>query len=169
MTISPISNQKGIPQSLKTDAFSNLKILSLSNLGLKEFPESVCGLNQLVILNIMGNKMTNLPESIGNLRNLREFLAGDNRIENNFNFGRNSFETLPPSIENWTKIEKLWLCDCGVHSLPLDSMKKLVNLKQLLLHDNPLDNFPRYVLLGMKNLKLFTLGIVYSKYQSLNK
>jgi Leucine-rich repeat (LRR) protein len=87
-------------------------------------------LTNLVSLNIDENKLTELPDSIGNLTNLT-----------NLSIYMNQLTSLPDSIGNLTNLTRLWLYDNELTSLP-DSIGNLTNLGYLHISCNRLTSLP---------------------------
>jgi Leucine-rich repeat (LRR) protein len=75
-----------------------------------------------------------LPDSIGNLINLKGLYLSNNK-----------FSSLPDSIGNLINLQKLHLSDNQFSSLP-DSIGNLINLKILLITNNKLESLPTSIL-----------------------
>jgi Leucine-rich repeat (LRR) protein len=75
-----------------------------------------------------------LPDSIGNLINLRELKLYNNQLE-----------SLPDSIGNLINLQELWVGHNSLKNLP-DSIGNLLNLKELYLSDNKLESLPTSIL-----------------------
>lgn len=93
---------------------------------MESFPAEVCELTHLNRLRVPNHSFTQLPETIGNLRDLEVLDLAGNRIH-----------TVPPAIGELEKLRKLNLSGNSIESLP-DSISRLKNLKVLELKDNPL-------------------------------
>ena len=91
---------------------------------LKFLPDSIGNLKNLRILDLSNNKLETLPDSIGNLTNLEELY-----LSNNYHFSK-----LPDSIGNLKKLEVLELEKTSLKSLP-ESLENLTNLKELSLSE----------------------------------
>ena len=72
--------------------------LDLSAKSLKEIPEAIGILSNLLVLNLANNKLSSLPESMRNLKSLR-----------NLDIRRNSFEILPELIDGPLDAEQLFI------------------------------------------------------------
>jgi len=83
-------------------------------------------------LNLGGNQLTTLPDSIGNLTNLNTLNLGGNKY-----LGGNQLTTLPKSIGNLNNLNELYLENNQLTTLP-DSIENLTNLTHLYLNDNPI-------------------------------
>jgi len=110
---------------------NNVIKISLYNSGLLKLPESIGELKELKELNVEGCKLKELPESIGNL-DMLIFL----NIRNNY-----SLVSLPESLGNLKSLEKLDLSNNMIDSLP-NSMGNLKNLRKLKLSHNYLKAIP---------------------------
>ena len=89
---------------------------------LKSLPDSIGNLKNLRILDLSNNYLTTLPESIGNLKNLEEL-----NLSNNYGFSK-----LPESIGNLKNLRTLKLKRTNLGSLP-ESVENLINLEDLSL------------------------------------
>ncbi|MHA1386077.1 MAG: leucine-rich repeat domain-containing protein, partial [Candidatus Helarchaeota archaeon] len=103
-------------------------------------------------MNLGDNQLTTLPESIGNLKSLKElYLEG------------NELTTLPESIGNLKSLKELYLRNNKLTALP-ESLGGLDNLKTLYLAGNPLSG---------KELKVYKKGaravVEYCKNKLLEK
>ncbi len=76
--------------------FKNLKILDISNNGIKYLPENIGDLKHLKLLDASGNKLETIPESIGELSELEKLYLT-----------KNDLKTLPPSISKLKKLKIL--------------------------------------------------------------
>lgn len=85
------------------------------------------------MLKLGGEKITSLPEGIGNLTNLVELVLVHNQLT-----------SLPDSIGNLTNLKELHLNNNQLTSLP-ESIGKLTNLEKLVLHNNKLKTLPNSI------------------------
>ena len=113
------------------DGFTNLKKLYLYYNRLTKLPESIGNLTNLEILWLEHNYLTKLPESIGNLTNLEALRLSYNKLTE-----------LPDSIGNLTNLEELDLDYNKLTELPESIGSNLTNLKWLWLNDNDLTELP---------------------------
>lgn len=108
--------------------------LWLDERGMLTLPESVGELSQLRELYLHSNKLTALPDCIGQLSQLRALYLDDNLL------GK-----LPESIGRLSHLEELSICNNRLTRLP-ESLKELKQLKRLYLHKNKSLGFPAEVL-----------------------
>jgi internalin A len=125
--------------------------LSLSGKDLTELPESIGNLTQLRTLDLSYNKLTELPEFIGNLTRLRTLSLGGNQLTE-----------LPGSIGNLTQLRTLSLYWSPLGKLP-EFIGKLTQLQILDLSGNQLTKLPEFI--G----KLTQLKILDLSYNQLTK
>ncbi len=107
--------------------------LDLSYSQLKDLPESVGDLTNLIELNLSENLLDNLPEFMGNLTKLT-------RLDLRFN----QLKTLPEFMGNLTKLTRLDLSFNQLKTLP-ESMENLTDLIELNLSTNQLKYLPESV------------------------
>ena len=89
-------------------------------------PTSIQRLTKLEFLYLDGNKLTELPAEICDLRELRQLSVSDNHLVN-----------LPTSIHRLTKLKKLYLVGNKLTELPAE-IGDLRELRQLGVSQNPL-------------------------------
>ena len=115
------------------------EVLDLNRCGLSDIPDTLGELEDLrfvhignTFLSINGrpNTFTALPDSIGNLKNLKSLDLYDAQIR-----------ALPDSIGNLTSLQSLNLHGVQIRALP-DSIGNLKNLKSLDLHDAQIRALP---------------------------
>ncbi|XP_053951938.1 leucine-rich repeat-containing protein 58 [Anastrepha ludens] len=172
--------------------FTNLKILDLSSNCLTQLPEAICNLplvtliaknNQLTNkslpksfvmrnsalkeLNLSGNQLTHFPEQVVELRQLRYFYAGANKISaiskdiwkmqslQVLSLGGNLINDVPEAVGSLSQLQALVLCDNLIEKIPT-SIAHLDSLKSLLLHKNRLRHLPKDII-ALKNLTELSL------------
>jgi Leucine-rich repeat (LRR) protein len=86
--------------------------------------------------------LENLPDSIGNLINLKQLYLSNNKLE-----------SLPDSIGNLINLKQLYLSNNKLESLS-DSIGNLINLKELSLSNNKISTLPTSILKIKQALKI---------------
>ena len=104
--------------------------LDLTGVGLREVPSEVWTLTDLADLQLSNNKLTCLPEGLGNLKHLERLGLAGNRLR-----------SLPESIGNCVKLEGLWAHGNVLGSLP-SAIGKCEWLRHLMLAGNRLRALP---------------------------
>ena len=89
------------------DAWVRVETLDASNNALTALPASLVMLTALKLLNVNDNKLSELPEWIGDLRAMEEFFANDNELT-----------ALPASLAKLTALKKLEARDNKLSELP---------------------------------------------------
>ncbi|XP_050136936.1 disease resistance protein RPV1-like isoform X1 [Malus sylvestris] len=139
--VSPRKNTKLSSFSLASLPRS-LTSLSLDCCNISEIPSALTMLSSLEYLNLDGNPITSLPESMNNLVKLRTLKGSECR----------NLTTLPELPHSLTS---LTLVRCNISEIP-SSLTMLSSLKYLNLHGNPITSLPE----SMNNLvKLQTLRV----------
>ena len=124
------------------DGFDNLEVLVLDNNNLTEIPESITNIRTLKYLYLFGNRIKSIPHHIKNLENL-EFLG----------LGANEIQYIAPEIGNLVNLEHLYLQENRIESLPRE-IGNLVHLQDLYVSENENLSYPdqRTALFWAKNL-----------------
>jgi len=107
--------------------------LSLSGMKLTELPESLGQLTQLQTLTLNGNQLTALPESLGQLTQLQKLDLANNQLT-----------VLPESLGQLTQLQTLDLYDNQLTALP-ESLGQLTQLQNLDLDNNHLTALPEWL------------------------
>jgi internalin A len=118
-----------INQALRTGAGP----LDLSGRRLTELPESIGQLTQLQSFYLHGNQLTALPESVGRLTELK-----------NLNVSHNQLTELPESIGQLTQLQRLDLSGNQLRALP-ECIGRLTQLQRLDFSDNQLMALPESI------------------------
>jgi|CXWL01.1.fsa_nt_gi GTPase SAR1 family protein len=133
--------EKKIAEALQSRATE----LDLSGMKLTELPDSLGQLTQLTELNLSSNKLTALPESLGQLTQLTKLDLSNNQLT-----------SLPDSLGQLTHLRELSLFQNQLTTLP-DTFEKLIYLTTLDLFKNQLTALPKAVQ-NLRNLKRLNLA-----------
>lgn len=101
---------------------------------IQTLPREIGLLSELEVLDLHGEELTSLPESIGDLYALREFRAGGNRLER-----------LPYGLRRLRSLRSLVLTENQLTSLP-EEIGDLAELEELRVGDNDLEALPEGLL-----------------------
>jgi hypothetical protein len=107
--------------------------LNLDRLGLTELPESIGSLRQLQSLDLSRNNLTEIPESIGSLRQLQSL-----------DLSRNNLTEIPESIGSLKQLQSLYLSDNKLTEIP-ELIGSLKQLQSLDLAGNQLIELPELI------------------------
>jgi hypothetical protein len=133
-----------IPTPSEKASFQKLKRIHLRANQISWIPSNWFQRFTLIqVIDLKNNKLTSIPDSIGDLKNLRSL-----------NLGANNIEKLPESIGELTNLSNLYLSWNKLETLP-ESIGNLTNLKILDLDNNQLRILPQ----SMKDLKLRNFSI----------
>ena len=143
-----------VPQELHNLGITNMNtvVLNLSRKNLTNLPSSIGKLKQLRILDLEDNRLNSLPSSIGNLKNLIYIGLEGNRLN-----------SLPESIFKLKKLQELRLSQNYLESVPRQ-IGNLKNLTNLGLAGNKLTSIPKEI---GKLKKLDVLFLGFNKLTSL--
>lgn len=122
--------EKEIEEALKSGATE----LNLSSMKLTELPESIGKLTQLKILKLDNNKITTLPESLCNLIELRALHL----------YANPSLAELGNLLSGLSKLEEVDLGYTGLSEFP-NWIRYLENLKILYLWNNNITSLPEWI------------------------
>lgn len=116
--------------ALRRGDLAGVRELDLSNCGLTELPEELFGLaGTLEVLDVGGNRLTDLPPRMAELRALRVLFASGNR-----------FRTSPPVLGALPALSQLGLRGAGISELPAEALPPAI--RWLTLTDNRLERLP---------------------------
>ena len=136
---------------------TDLETLVLSGNGLREVPEALGRLKSLRMLDLGHNQLAHLPEELGDIEGLSDFLyLNDNRLFElpsslrklaklrYLNISQNQFAILPDCICRMANLLELRADANQMTSLP-DSIAELKRLRELHLRDNRLTFLPEAI------------------------
>eukprot|EP00435_Cladocopium_sp_Y103_P006896 s1956_g2.t1 len=142
---------ESLPQSF--GSLSSLKDLWLTGNRLQDLPESFGGLSKLQQLRLGGNQLLRLPESFGQLKALRQLALEENLLQTLpcsfsqlsclqvLNLDSNRFAEFPESL-GLKCLEKLWIGNNALRSLPQIGLSQMEALKELSVKSNKLQSLP---------------------------
>ncbi len=107
--------------------------LDLSEKGITQLPEQIGQLANLRTLSVSANQLSTLPEQIGQLANLQEL-----------NLAANQLSTLPEQIGQLANLRWLKLIENQLSMLP-EQIGQLANLQLLTLYNNQLSTLPEQI------------------------
>jgi len=135
------------PDIIDFPYFSRIESLEISNVNLKEIPDSILKLSTLKYLQFFQNNMEVIPPTIQNLSELEHLKIEDNDITvlpdelfnlinlKSISFGANKIEEIPSAIQNLSKLEYINLNANYIEKLPSEIFN-LANLKEFYIKDN---------------------------------
>ncbi len=132
---------------------TSLRVLDLSDNSLTQIPESIGLLKQLRVIDVARTRIKALPDSICELSNLEELRINGNRIT-----------ALPESIGLLKQLRVINMVSNCIERLP-DSIGELSNLKELRCTANRLTTLPSSLLNLQHHLKL--LLVSFNNFHSL--
>lgn len=131
--------------SLGEEKTKNIQLLLFSHNKLIKFnvtPNFVSNYSQLKALHLDGNCLTEVPETIGMLRNLVKLHLDNNRIRSeNVVPITYFFRVIPRSIGQLQELRKLYLENNDLYELP-EEIGLLGNLEVLRINDNRIQALP---------------------------
>lgn len=158
-----------------------LRILNISSNFLDQFPLFLCKLRSLVDLDLSFNNIANIPEDIGNLKNLEKLLITNNRLSHQ----------VPKSFRELISLRELDIKYNGITSIDIISelprletlyadhngissfTGKFEKLRQLKLNSNPLNKFeivsplPTLKILNLSNAQLASIDSTFMHVSNL--
>jgi GTPase SAR1 family protein len=123
-------NQAELLERIKHAARTKETVLNLSGQNLTALPESLGQLTHLTVLDLHNNQLSIVPDSLGQLTNLTTLDLSDNQLS-----------IVPDSLGQLTNLTALDLSDNQLSIVP-DSLGQLTNLTALFLSDNQLSGVP---------------------------
>jgi GTPase SAR1 family protein len=107
--------------------------LDLSDMKLTELPESFGQLTQLQSLNLSYNQLTALPEALGQLSQLQSLNIRDNELT-----------ALPEALSQLAHLEELHIASNKLTDLPRQ-LRQFTKLKKLYIFDNLIETIPDWI------------------------
>jgi len=138
-----VSNDIGLNLD-KIGYLTNLEYLYLNCENITSLPESIGNLKKLKEIDLYGNPISVIPDTIGDLESLVDLYLGDNNIE-----------VIPESIGNLKNLKYLYLARNQITEIP-SSIGNLTNLERLTLSHNKIQSIPDSIG-NLKNLKYLYL------------
>jgi Leucine-rich repeat (LRR) protein len=144
-----------VPESIWEQ--TGLETLVLADNDLREISARIGGLKRLRMLDLGHNQLTALPDSLGDLDGLTDFLyLHDNRLASlpssfrrltqlrYLNISQNAFDTFPECVSGMASLVELRVSDNCLSSLS-DSIGSLSRLRELHLRNNRLASLPKSI------------------------
>lgn len=130
---------------LRAGKLAGIKRLDLS-CGLTSFPDEIFNLaDSLEILNLSGNALSSLPDSLSKLHKLRVIFCSDNH-----------FTELPEALGQCQQLEMVGFKANKINHVPAKSLAK--KLRWLILTDNKISDLPREIGLCLNLQKVMLSG-----------
>ena len=136
---------------------TSLETLVLADNDLFELSEEIGSLKRLRMLDLGHNKLTRVPDALGALDSLTDFLyLHDNRLASlppalasltklrYLNISDNAFELLPECVTRMSRLLELRVAGNQLTTLP-DSINRLTCLRELHLRNNQLRRLPQSI------------------------
>lgn len=124
-----MASQSHTLEQLRSGQLAGARALKLSA-GLTEFPREILDLaDSLEVLDLSGNKLTDLPDEFGQLRKLRILFCSDN-----------PFTRLPPAVGLCPELSMVGFKANRITSVPAEALP--AKLRWLILTDNAVESLP---------------------------
>ncbi|MCY4571510.1 MAG: leucine-rich repeat protein [Gemmatimonadetes bacterium] len=155
-----------LPEGLFSGLESLQALLLTDNL-IPELPQDMFSdLGGLVALFVDKNRLTEIPDGIGELEQLREFSANENRLNALPPQGPPGLQSLQLATNQLVEVPSGWLSEGlqqlhlqsnNINSVPVAAFTKLSSLTELILADNEIGDVAPGVFTGLDSL--LTLGL----------
>ncbi|KAK4236281.1 hypothetical protein C8A03DRAFT_35815 [Achaetomium macrosporum] len=164
-------------------AYSMLRTLNISSNFLEKFPALLCDLGSLVDLDLSFNLISDLPDSIGKLRNLEKFVITNNRLTGPFPDSFRNLSSLREldikynaiaNIDVIAQLPKLEILTAD-HNSVSQFVGTFERLRSLKLNSNPVTKFeittpvPTLKLLNLSNAQLASIDDSFNNMPSLER
>ena len=125
-------------------SFTNLKQFYFVRNAMESVPDALVAM-KLNYLNLDGNRIVALPDSLGTMASLRWLRLNGNKLS-----------ALPSSMASLKGLERIYLRGNKFKAVP-DALKELPALEDLALDGNPIESVPDW-LVGMQSLRHLSLA-----------
>ena len=153
---------------------SKVKKLSIGGNNIEKLPENI-GILQCTNLNLGKNKLSSLPASFADLKQVHHLIFYENEFvtipeeisgfENlqHLDFYKNHIKEIPDFIGNYENLRYLYLSYNEIEEIP-DTLRNLKNLNYFYIHHNKILTIPNWIV-EMDSLERF--GVGYNKLISM--
>ena len=149
---------------------SKVKKLSIGGNNIEKLPENI-GILQCTNLNLGKNKLSSLPASFANLKQVHHLIFYENEFVTipdeisgfdnlqHLDFYKNHIKEIPDFIGNFENLHYLYLSYNEIETIP-DTLRNLKNLNYFYIHHNKILTLPDWIV-EMDSLE--RLGVGYNK------
>ena len=153
---------------------SKVKKLSIGGNNIEKLPENI-GILQCTNLNLGKNKLSSLPSSFTELKQLKHVIFYENEFERvpeeiealdsleHLDFYKNYLTEIPDFIGNFKNLKYLYFSYNEIETIP-DTLSSLRNLKYFYIHHNKIVTLPNWI---VELDSLERLGVGYNKLISM--
>ena len=146
---------------------SKVKSVSLAGNGIKKLPNNV-GCLHCESLNLAKNRLSTLPSSFAQLKQLRYLIFYENEFEiipeiltdltnlKHLDFYKNKITEIPDFVGNMENMQQLFLSFNQIEEIP-DTLRNLKRLKYFYIHHNELHFLPEWIT-EMDSIERFGVG-----------
>ena len=153
---------------------SKVKKLSIGGNNIEKLPANI-GILQCTNLNLGKNKLSSLPASFADLKQVHHLIFYENEFEKvpeeieelkeleHLDFYKNHITKIPDFIGNFENLKYLYLSYNEIETIP-DTLRNLRTLKYFYIHHNKILNLPEWI---VELDSLERLGVGYNKLISM--